>query len=100
MRPPRPEEGTMPTDPRDLTSQALDAALGRDSAAIPWDRRLAEYVQPPLAEPSREVMLAAWRERSKWAEDTATYEAAEAAITALWMSQALPHSGVSHRIAR
>src|SRR5713226_6882559 len=79
----------MATDQGGLTPQTLDAALGRDPAAMPWDRKLAEYVAPPLPEPSREIMLAAWRERSKWAEDAATYEAAEAAIDALVAEQML-----------
>jgi len=79
----------MPTDQGDLTPQTLDGALGRDPAAIPWDRRLAEYVHPPLAEPSRELLLSMYRERSKWAEDAATYEAAEAAIAALVAEQVL-----------
>jgi len=82
----------MATDQGGLTLPTFDAALGRDPAAIPWDRKLAEYVAPPLPEPSRESMLAAWRERSKWAEDTATYEAAEAAIAKLVAEQVLDNA--------
>jgi hypothetical protein len=55
----------MPTDQGDLTPQTLDAALGRDPAAIPWDRRLAEWVPPLPIEPSRDAMLAMISRRSR-----------------------------------
>ena len=82
----------MPTDQGGLTPEKLDAALARDHSAIPWDRKLAEDVAPPLPEPSWEIYSPRGASAAKWAEDAATYEAAEAAIAKLVAEQMLDNA--------
>jgi hypothetical protein len=73
--------------PDDDGRALIESAFPRD--AVPWDRKLAEWVPRPVPEPTRDEMLAMYAERARWAETPAEYTAAEAAIAALVAEQVL-----------